>query len=64
MYFRILGNEVEHQQAAKRLEQISNAKPDTLEGQEYKELLAAFLKFEKEIQLNLLSLSFKTKIVV
>ncbi len=50
MYFRILGNQVEYQQACKRLEQIADAKINTLEWLEYKALLQAFIKYEKEIK--------------
>ncbi|MDB5264353.1 MAG: hypothetical protein JWQ14_3636 [Adhaeribacter sp.] len=50
MYFRILGNKIEYTQAAKRLEQISGAAPNTLEAQELKELIRAFTNYEKDIQ--------------
>ncbi|KAA5541183.1 hypothetical protein [Adhaeribacter rhizoryzae] len=50
MYFRILGSQIEYQQAAKRLEQLANAQPHTPEALELKELMEAFIRFEKEMQ--------------
>ena len=50
MHFRILGSNIEYQQAAKRLEQLANARPNTPEALELKELMAAFIRYEKEIR--------------
>lgn len=50
MYFRILGSQIEYQQAAKRLEQLMDAQPNTPEALELKELIQAFIRFEKEMQ--------------
>jgi hypothetical protein len=49
MHFRTLGSEVEYNQAAKRLEQIANAAPNTPEALELKELMEAFIRYEKDI---------------
>ncbi|GEO07345.1 hypothetical protein AAE02nite_50090 [Adhaeribacter aerolatus] len=50
MHFRVLGSSIEYQQAAKRLEQLANAQPNTPEALELKELMAAFIRYEKEIK--------------
>ena len=49
MHFRTLGSRIEYLQAAKRLEEIANASPGTLQAQELKELILLFREFEKEI---------------
>ncbi|MGV3585368.1 MAG: hypothetical protein ACO1OF_00055 [Adhaeribacter sp.] len=49
MYFTILGSQIEYQQAAKRLEQLANVQPNTPEALELKELMEAFIRFEKEM---------------
>lgn len=49
MNFRVLGSTIEYQQAAKRLEQLANAKPNTPEALELKELMQAFIRYEKEV---------------
>ena len=49
MNFRILGSTIEYYQAAKRLEQLANANPNTPEAIELKELIQAFIRYEKEI---------------
>jgi hypothetical protein len=50
VYFRILGSSIEYSQAAKRLEEIADAKPGTPEAQELKELIKSFRHFERELQ--------------
>ena len=50
MNFRTLGSRIEYIQAAKRLEEIANASPGTLQAQELKELILLFREFEKEIR--------------
>jgi hypothetical protein len=47
---RTLGSLIEYIQAAKRLEEIANAEPDTPEAREYKELIFYFRNFELEIK--------------
>ncbi|WP_026461241.1 hypothetical protein [Adhaeribacter aquaticus] len=49
MNYLALGSEVEYQHAAKRLEEIFAAAPNTLEAQERKELIQLIVKFEREI---------------
>jgi hypothetical protein len=49
MHFRTLGSEVEYNQAAKMLEQVANAAPNTPEALELKELMEAFIRYEKDI---------------
>lgn len=48
----MLGCEIEYLQAAKRLEELSPAKPGTGQAQERKELVNFFREFEKEIKVD------------
>jgi len=50
MYFRILGSSIEYDQAAKRLEELADAAPGTLQARERQELIYLFQEFEKEIK--------------
>lgn len=49
MNYLMLGCEIEYEQAAKRLEELSHAQPGSCQAQERKELLRLFVQFERDM---------------